>query len=71
MDEVAGMTKLLLTPAEVAEALGIGRTRVYALIGTGHIPSIRIGGSVRVPVDSLKAWVTQQAAEGATATRGQ
>ena len=66
-----GVTKLLLRPAEVAEVLGIGRTRVYALIGTGDIPSIRIGGSVRVPVDSLKAWVARQATEGATATASQ
>jgi len=62
--------KLLLRPAEVAETLGLGRTRVYALIGAGEIPSIRIGGSVRVPLDSLREWVTARAAEGATATLG-
>ena len=41
--------RLLLRPAEVAESLGIGRSKVYELISSGQLPSIRIGGSLRVP----------------------
>ena len=56
------MNKLLLRPAEAAEAIGIGRSKVYDLIASGDLPSIRIGGSVRVPVDELKAWIARRVA---------
>ena len=54
------MNKLLLRPAEAAEATGIGRSKIYALIASGDLPSIRIGGSVRVPVDELKDWIARR-----------
>ena len=54
------MEKMLLRPVEVAEALGIGRSKAYELIGSGVIPSIRIGSSVRVTVDGLRAWIAAQ-----------
>ena len=56
--------RLLLRPAEVAEALGIGRSKVYELIHSGQLPSIRIGGSLRVPIDQLTHWIEQQGATG-------
>jgi excisionase family DNA binding protein len=52
--------KLLYRPAEAAEAIGVSRARAYELIQAGVIPSIRIGGSIRVPVDALRRWVAQQ-----------
>jgi excisionase family DNA binding protein len=65
------MDKLLLRPTEVAEILGIGRSKAYELIGAGTVPSMRIGSSVRVPAEALRAWVSRQAsdtANGATRT---
>lgn len=59
------MDKMLLRPTEVAELLGIGRSRAYELIGSGVIPSLRIGASVRVPHDSLRAWIEAQADDAA------
>lgn len=49
--------KLLLRPGEVALRLGIGRSKTYALINSQDIPSLRIGGSIRVSLESLKAWI--------------
>ena len=43
------MEKLLLRPSEAGDALGVGRSKIYALLKTGEIPSIRLGGSLRVP----------------------
>lgn len=54
------MDKLLLRPVEVAETLGIGRSKAYELIGSGVIPSIRIGSSVRVTSEGLRAWIAAQ-----------
>ena len=57
------MEKLLLRPIEAAEAIGVGRSKVYSLLASGELPSIRIGGSVRVPVDALRSWIARQLAE--------
>ena len=59
--------RLLLRPAEAAEAIGVSRARAYELIAQGTLPSIRIGSSIRVPVDALRHWITEQLA--ATAQR--
>jgi excisionase family DNA binding protein len=54
------MDRLLLRPLEAAEAIGIGRSKVYELLASGELPSVRVGSSVRVPVDALREWVTRQ-----------
>jgi excisionase family DNA binding protein len=59
------MEKLLLRPIEAAEAVGIGRSKVYELLASGELPSIRIGTSIRVPVDALRAWIARQIVERA------
>ena len=52
------MERLLLRPGEAADALGIGRSKIYELIAAGVIPSVRVGGkSIRVPVDALREWM--------------
>lgn len=48
------MPKLLLKPLEVAEALSLGRTTTFKLINEGAIRSVRIGRSLRVPVDEVE-----------------
>jgi excisionase family DNA binding protein len=35
------MNKLLLTPEETAEVMGIGRTKVYELLRAGVIDSVQ------------------------------
>lgn len=52
--------RLLLKPQETGEALGISRAKAYELIAAGVIPSIRIGSSIRVPAEALRAWVAEQ-----------
>jgi excisionase family DNA binding protein len=58
------MDRLLLRPVEAAETLGVSRSRIYELIAQGELPSIRIGGSVRVPVDALRDWIDVQLGAG-------
>lgn len=57
--------RLMLRPAEAGDAIGVSRSKVYELIAAGKIPSVRVGGCVRVPVDALKAWITSQVKEQA------
>jgi excisionase family DNA binding protein len=47
------MDKLLLTPAEAAQALGIGRSKLYELMRADVVPSVRIGGCRRVATADL------------------
>jgi len=62
------MDKLLLRPVEAAEMLGVGRSTIYALLASGEVPSLRVGRSVRVPVEALRQWVSEHFA-GVEATR--
>jgi excisionase family DNA binding protein len=55
------MEKLMLSPAEVAQSLGIGRPKVYMLVARGELPSVRLGRSVRVPLAALKQWIESHA----------
>lgn len=59
------MERLLLRPTEAADVIGIGRSKVYELLARGELPSIRIDGSIRVPMDELRQWIAQKAREGA------
>lgn len=40
-----------------AQILGISRSRVYAMIAAGELPSVLIGRSRRVPLRQLEEWV--------------
>jgi excisionase family DNA binding protein len=51
------MDPLLLTPVEAARALGIGRSKLYELMQTGRLPSVRIGACRRVPADVVHKFV--------------
>ncbi len=51
---------VLLTVADAARALAIGRTTMYELIRDGSIPVIHIGRSTRVPVEAIRAFAYQR-----------
>ena len=51
--------KILLTPLEAAALLGIGRTKLYDLLRSGQLASVRLGGSRRIPRSAVEALVVQ------------
>lgn len=55
----APVERLLLTVEEVAEALHVGRTRVFALIAAKEITSVKIGNLRRVPVDAVREYTAR------------
>lgn len=59
-DGGTGALRLLVTIPEAAEALAIGRTTVYELIGAGDLEVVHIGRSVRVPVAALSEFVARR-----------
>lgn len=60
-----GLPPLLIRPEQAALALGVSRTKVYELMASGQLASVKIGRSRRIPVDALTAFVSAIAAEGA------
>ena len=53
------MEQLMYRPAEAAQVLGIGRTRVFALIKSGRLRSIKLGGGRYISADALRAFVRE------------
>ena len=53
------MDKLLLTPVEAAQVLGIGRSTVYELMRAGQLESVHIGACRRVPAEAVHSFLLQ------------
>lgn len=51
--------KLLLTPHEAAQVLGIGRSKLCQLMRAGTVASVRIGRCRRIPASSLPGLIAQ------------
>ncbi len=49
----------LLTADEVAEVLGISRSKAYKMMRLQEIPTITIGKNVRVSKDDLESYISQ------------
>jgi excisionase family DNA binding protein len=58
--------RVLLTPGEAAEALGLGKTKVYELMAGGLLRSVKIGASRRVPREALAEFIARMSAGAAT-----
>ena len=57
------MPRLLMTVPEAAEALAISRSKLYELITSGAITSVRIDGSRRIPLTALEDYISRLLAE--------
>lgn len=52
--------RLLLRVEESAAVLNISRARLFELIGSGQIRSLKLGRSRRIPRAELERWVEAQ-----------
>jgi excisionase family DNA binding protein len=57
------MERVLLTAEEAAESLKIGRCKVYDLIRSGELESIKIGRLRRIPVSSVRSFAFRLSGE--------
>ena len=55
--------RLALRPREAAKALGIGERKLWELTNRNEIPHVRCGKCIIYPLDSLRAWLSEQAAK--------
>ncbi len=54
---------LLVTVTQAAEILSLSRSSIYQLIWTDQLTPIRIGRSLRFPVDHLEQFVADRIAD--------
>ena len=59
------MEKLLLSPEEAADALGLSRTTVYDLMRLRLLGSVKIGRRRLIPADACRDLVARLTAEDA------
>ena len=55
--------KELLTAKDISERMSISTNRVYQLMSLGAIPSVRIGGAIRVPKEAWDTWLVKKGEE--------
>ena len=56
-------------PAEAARVLGIGRTSVFALLKSGRLRSVKLGGARYITAEALCAFVRELELEQQAASR--
>lgn len=49
---------------EAADLLRISRAKAYRLAAAGELPTVRIGATLRVPVEQLREYLRRRAVEG-------
>lgn len=49
-----------LTVAELGVRLRVSRTTAYQLVRQRQVPSIRLGGTIRIPTAALDRWLVDQ-----------
>lgn len=48
------LKSLFLRPVEAAALIGASKSKTYELIEKGEIPSVRIGGLLRIPREAIE-----------------
>ena len=59
-------TRIAYRVTEAADMLGISRAKAYELVATGVLPSVRLGGCLRVPAQALQQCIDRQLERTAT-----
>ena len=64
-------TPLLLDAHEAGRLMSVSRSKVLDLASQGAIPSIKIGGSVRIPRGLLTTWIAENSRGAKSSSRMQ
>lgn len=51
---------LAVSPAHAARLIGIGRTKLYEALGSGSLPSFKIGTRRLIRMTALNDWLAHQ-----------
>jgi len=56
-DVTVAVPKVAVRPETAALMLEVGRDKVFQLMASGELPSFKIGGSRRIAVEDIEAYV--------------
>lgn len=68
---VSGDGPLLLSVPQVAKLISVGTSTCWRMVQDGELPSIKFGGSRRIPREWLERWVEEQAAAAVVEAKGE
>ena len=54
---------IAVSPAEAARMAGIGRTKLYEIMGANELASIKLGSRRLIRVSDIEAWLERLASE--------
>ena len=54
----------LLTVSEIAIMAQVSRMTIYRMVHAGELPTLRVGGSFRVPADAAREYIAIRRASG-------
>ncbi len=60
------MEKLLFKPSDCQELLNLGRSKIYELVASQQLRSVRVGRAIRIPASALREYVEKQEQEAKT-----
>ena len=52
--------RILIKVSDAARMLSVSKSKLYELINEGTVPAIRVGQSLRIPLEWLHKWVAEQ-----------
>lgn len=58
MNDTDGTTRLAYRVAEVQAKLGLGRNKVYELVSSGELGSVKAGKAILIPKEALDKYLT-------------
>lgn len=62
-DPIRSEFRLAVSPSEAARMAGIGRTKLYELIASNEIASVKLGSRRLIRVSAIEAWLDSLSAE--------
>ena len=51
--------RLLVRADRAAQLCDVSRSKLYQMLADGTLPYVRLGKSIRVPVEALKDWIAR------------
>ena len=52
--------ELLLRVAVAGRMLSVSKSKLYELIARNEVPWVKIGGSLRIPLQALRVWIEKK-----------
>ena len=60
MNENIEEQELLLRISAASRILSVSRSKLYELVAKNQVPHVKIGNSLRIPVEALRAWIEKK-----------